>query len=458
MTEAAPPDLAARQDIAARLERLPLSRWHVTVRLVIGVVTFFEAFDQLLIAYTLPEITREWGLTSAGATSALTTGSVGMLLGALISGRLADRIGRVRVIAVCVAVTALGSVGMALCTSLAPFLVLRFVQGLAIGGEVPTAASYISELSGARRRGRFVLVYEVVFPAGLAVGALASAWIIPHWGWRALFALAAVPGVVAVLVQRRVPESPRWLAACGRTADAVRTLERIETEVRRSTGRDLPEPAPARPVTGGRTSTLGDLFTGRYRRRTAVLWTLWFVGYLANYGITSWLPTLYTRTYGMSTSASLWYSTAASVAGLVGCVLAAFTVDRFGRRVVLAVGLAATTAPMFVLAALGATSAPQLAVWSALAALFNFAVNISLYLYTPELYPTRSRALGCSMGGVLNRLGLITGPVLVGALHAATGDLSAVFLALGGITLVGTVVTALFAEETKGRTLEELSP
>ena len=113
---------------------------------------------------------------------------------------------------------------------------------------------------------------------------------------------------------------------------------------------------------------------------------------------------------------------------------------------------------MLVLAALGATSAPQLAVWSALAALFNFAVNITLYLYTPELYPTRSRALGCSMGGVLNRLGLITGPVLVGVLHSATGELSAVFLALGGIALVGTVVTALFAEETKGRTLEELSP
>lgn len=95
--------VTARDAIAARFERLPASRWHVTVRLVVGVVTFFEAFDQLLIAYALPELRQEWHLTDGDATSVLTVGSVGMLIGALLSGRLADRFGRVRVIAYCVA-------------------------------------------------------------------------------------------------------------------------------------------------------------------------------------------------------------------------------------------------------------------------------------------------------------------------------------------------------------------
>ncbi|WP_306317066.1 MULTISPECIES: MFS transporter [unclassified Streptomyces] len=461
MSTSVTPD-ATGQDIAARLERLPMSRWQITVRLAIGVVTFFEAFDQLLIAYTLPVITKEWDISAAGTTLTLTIGSIGMLLGAYVSGWAADRVGRVKVISICVALTALCSLLMAGCTSLLPFLVLRFVQGLAIGGEVPTAAAYISEISRAHRRGRFVLFYEIVFPAGLAAGALLAAWVIPHWGWRALYLFAAVPGLAAVLLQRRIPESPRWLASRGHHEKARAAMDFIEKQVRRATGRELPEPtvrealpaaAPA-PARG----TLRDLFTGRYRRRTLVIWTIWFVGYLANYGITSWLPTIYKGVYDMSLSSALWYSTMASVAGLVGCVLAALLVDRVGRRGIVVGGLGGTTAMLVVLAVLGAGAPWQLAVWSSLAAMFNFAVNISLYLYTPELYPTRARALGCSMGGVMNRLGLIVGPLLVGLVYGGGTQLSAVFLLLSVFTLAGAVVAGLFAEETTGRTLEEVSP
>ncbi|MER5389710.1 MFS transporter [Saccharopolyspora sp. NPDC002686] len=455
------PDHAVQQHIAARLERLPMSRWHISVRLIIGVVTFFEAFDQLLIAFSLPDITREWGLSTAGATTALTVGSIGMLLGALASGWLADRVGRVRMIMLCLVITALGNLGMALSPAFLPFLILRFVQGLAIGGEVPIAASYIAELSRAKRRGRFVLMYEVVFPAGLTVGSLMSAWIVPNWGWRALFLLAAVPGLAAFFLQRRVPESPRWLASRGRNAEALEVMEQIEGNVRRSTGQDLPDPAPVPSAVGAEstsTSSVRDLFTGRYRRRTLVVWTIWFVGYLANYGLTSWLPTLYKQVFHLPTGTALWYSTSASMAGLAGCILAALTIDRLGRRKVLAIGLGGTTVAMGFLAVLGANSAGQLALFSAFAAMFSFAANISLYLYTPELYPTRSRALGCSLGGVLNRLGIITGPILVAVVYAGGTELTPVFLLIGAITLVGTIVAAAFAEETKGRTLEELSP
>lgn len=460
MSVAARPDSSVQRDIAARLERLPMSRWHVTVRLIIGVVTFFEAFDQLLIAYTLPSISQEWGISAAGSTVTLTVGSVGMLVGALLAGRLADRIGRVRVITACVAITALSSLAMGLCTSLVPFLVFRFIQGLAIGGEVPTAASYISEISKAKHRGRFVLLYEIVFPAGLVLGSLASAWIIPHWGWRPLYLLAAVPGVAAVLLQWRIPESPRWLAARGQVDKAEAAMTYIETKVQRGTGKPLAEPVAVEATAESTDARRGlrDLFTGRYRRRTLVLWTIWFIGYLANYGIMSWLPSLYKEEFQLSIGTALWYSTAASLAGLVGCVIAAFTIDRLGRRGVIAFGLGGTSAALLILSALGADSPVQLVVWSALAATFNFGVNISLYLYTPELYPTRSRALGCSLGGVMNRLGLITGPILVALVYAGGTQLSAVFLMIGGITLVGAVVAGLFAEETTGRTLEEVSP
>ncbi|WP_030616998.1 MFS transporter [Streptomyces sclerotialus] len=503
---------AVRAGIAARFERLPLSRWHVTVRIVIGVVTFFEAFDQLLIAYAMPELRQEWHLTDGDATAVLTIGSLGMLIGALFSGRMADRIGRVKIIALCIGVSGLASLALAASPSPTPFMLLRFVQGLAIGGEVPVAATFISEITRSFKRGRFVLLYELVFPAGLTIGALAAAWIVPALGWRSMYVVAAVPGLLCILVQRTVPESPRWLADRGRLEEAAATMDLIETKVVAATGAPLP-PVGAGPEaalevragtgaeagvvmgpgsgTGGGSGTAGEapvevsslspappvsppvspptaaeaaaigvkgLFTGRYRRRTLVIGTLWFTGYFVNYGITSWLPTIYGKQYGLSLSDSLLYSTVTSVAGFLGCLLVALTVDRIGRRKVFVFFLGGAAALLIVLAALGARTPVQVLVWTSLAAVCFFGSNICLYLYTPELYPTRMRALGCSVGGALNRLGVILGPVLVGVIYAGGGHVPAVFVTLGGVALVGALAAAFFAEETTNRPLEEVSP
>ncbi|MGW0818762.1 MFS transporter [Streptomyces viridiviolaceus] len=463
MTTEAVPDSALRASIAARFERLPLSRWHVTVRLVVGAVTFFEAFDQLLIAYALPELRGEWHLSTSATTLLLTVGSVGMLVGALLSGRIADRVGRVRVIALCVAVSSVANLALALSPSLEVFMALRFVQGLAIGGEVPVAATFIAEITRSHRRGRFVLLYELVFPAGLTVGALAAAWLVPLLGWRWMYGLAALPGVLAFVVHRMVPESPRWLADRGRTAEAAAVMTRIETAVERATRAPLPpvpSPSPT-AVPGGPAdapaSGLRGLFSGRYRRRILVVGALWFTGYFVNYGITSWLPTIYQNRYDLPLSDALLYSTVTSCAGLLGCLVAALTVDRAGRRRVITGCLGGSAAVLVALACFGADTPLRVLAWTSLAAVFFFGSNICLYLYTPELFPTRMRALGSSVGGALNRLGVILGPIVVGAVYAG-GSIEAVFLTLGAVSLAGAVVAGVGAEETAGRRLEEVSP
>ncbi|WP_055569514.1 MFS transporter [Streptomyces atriruber] len=462
---------AARALIAARFERLPLCRWHVTVRLIVGAVTFFEAFDQLLIAYALPELRDEWHLSTSRATLLLTVGSIGMLVGALLSGRLADRIGRVKVIALCVAVSSAANLALAASPTPDVFMALRFVQGLAIGGEVPVAATFIAEITRSHRRGRFVLLYELVFPAGLTVGALVAAWVVPVLGWRWMYVLAALPGVLCVVVQRKVPESPRWLADHGRTDEAAAVMDGIEAEVERVTGKRLPpvgtipDPVPAEAVPGERhaesaeaaATGLRGLFTGRYRRRTLVIGVLWFTGYFVNYGITSWLPTIYQNRYDLSLSDALLYSTVTSCAGLLGCLVAALTVDRAGRRRVITGCLGGAAAMLLVLAFLGARTPLEVLAWTSLAAVFFFGSNICLYLYTPELFPTRMRALGSSVGGAMNRLGVILGPIVVGAVYAG-GSVTPVFVTLGAVAVVGAVVAALGAEETAGRRLEEVSP
>ncbi|MET7518996.1 MFS transporter [Streptomyces sp. NPDC005480] len=441
--------------IAARLERLPQSRWHVKVRFLIGAVTFFEAFDQLLAASALPVLIKDWHLSTGQATFAVTTGSVGMLLGALVAGWLGDRIGRVRTVALGVAVTALGSLAVAFSNGIELFSLFRFVQGLGIGGVVPVAATYINEIARSDKRGRFVLIYEMIFPAGLAAATLVAVWVVPNLGWRAMFVIGALPVLLAAALPRHVAESPRWLLSQGRTEEAERAIARIEEEVAAATGEPLPQPAAdlAEETSRGR---LRELFTGRYLRRTTVVSGLWFVAYYVNHGISTWLPSLYTKNFGLDLTTALVYTLLSNVTGLLGTLVVALVIDRVGRRPALVAALGGTTFTLATLALVGVTSGSQVAIFASCTTFFVYAINAGLYLYSPELYPTRNRAKGAAFGGLWNRLGVILGPITVGAIIGGGGSLTLVFAQLAGVAAVGAVI-ALFAVETKGKTLEELN-
>jgi putative MFS transporter len=348
------------------------------------------------------------------------------------------------------------SLAMAGASTLSVFLVLRFVQGFGLGAEVPVAATYIGEITKAKRRGRFVLMYELIFPAGLVAAALVAAWVVPHFGWRWLLALGAIP-LLLIPFLRRVPESPRWLAAHGRLDEADAATRRIEAEVAAEKGA-LPEPevGAVTSVRQGRARVI-ELFQGVYLRRTLMLATAWLTAYFVNYGIAAWLPTLYGRVFHLEVSTALRYSVATSLAGIVGCLVIALTIDKVGRRVAIAVGMIGSAASLFVLASTGATSASTVLVWSATSAVFIFSVNLALYVYTAELYPTRMRALGCSVGGAFGRLGIVVGPLVVGRLIERGFSIADIFAVMGAVAVVGAVTTAVFAIETRERVLEEIS-
>lgn len=452
------------RDICARLERLPGSGWQRKVLVLLGVATFFEGFDQLLVAYTMPLIKVEWRLAPFELGLVATTGSVGMLLGALLAGVLADRLGRIRVVVAAMLITALASLLLMISPSIELFAALRLVQGLGIGGEVPAAAVFVNELAGARARGRFVLLYELAFPAGLSSAALIASVVVPAFGWRALYLIGALPAVLALLVIREVPESPRWLASRGETERAERAMRTIEERAGASARRPRSEPElgtpssdppdPADPPQGR--IRVRDLFGERYRRRTSILAVLWFAGFLVNYGLTTWLPTIYTSLYHVPIRTALNYTLVSSVSGFLGCVAVALLVDRIGRRASIAAGLGGAGLPLLALAALGAGHSASVAAWSTLATFFIYASTICLYLYTPELYPTLGRGTGISFHGAVGRVGMIVGPVVVGSLMSAGAPPAAVFALLGalGVVAAGAV---LAGEETSGRTLEELN-
>lgn len=443
--------------ISARLERLPMSRWHIKARVAVGAVTFFDGFDQLMIAYSLPVLIPKWNLTPASVAWVIAIGGIGMLVGALGGGWLADRMGRLNVIIVSLALYAVMSLGMAFTDSLMLFLVFRFVQGIGLGAEVPVAATYIGEITKAHKRGRFVLLYEVIFPIGLVASAIVSAWVVPRFGYQILFALGAIP-ILLLPALFRLPESPRWLAARGRLDDADAAMRRIETEISGRHG-ELPEPRPITTTVAVDTSRgrFIEAFQGVYLRRTLMLAAIWGSAYFVNYGIASWLPTLYRTVFEVSVDTALHYSIFTTVAGLVGCLAVAFLIDNLGRRICITSSMVLCAALLFLLAGTGTGSAVTVLLWSAGAALFVFAVNMALYVYTAELYPTRMRAIGCAIGGAAGRLGIIVGPLVLGGILDAGGTLTLVFGLFGLVALVGAIVVGLFATETREKTLEEIS-
>ena len=217
--------------IAARLERLPISSWHIKMRVILGTATFFDAFDALAIAYALPALIPQFHLAPASIGTLIGIGYAGQAIGALFFGWLGDRIGRVRTAQITIAIFGLMSFVCASAQTYDQLFWYRFVQGFGLGGEVPIAAAYISEIARADKRGPFFLFYEAIFPLGLATVALAGAYIVPRFGWQWLFVIGGIPSLVTLAMQFTCPESPRWLASKGRMAEADAALNRIETEM-----------------------------------------------------------------------------------------------------------------------------------------------------------------------------------------------------------------------------------
>jgi MFS transporter, putative metabolite:H+ symporter len=443
------------QEIVARVERLPVSWWHVKTRIIVGVATFFDAFDALAIASVLPAIVPMWELTPPQIGVLISSGFLGQLLGALFFGWFAEKYGRMTGMIWSIGTFAVMSFVCGFAWNYESLLAFRLIQGFGLGGEVPIAAVYISELSRSDVRGRFVMLYELIFPVGIAAASVLGLWVIPTLGWRYMFIIGAIPAVLVLFLRRVLPESPRWLANAGRLKEAELAIVQIERETERATRHPLPAYRLGVAIAGKRAS-LSDLFGPLYLRRTLVVWLIWFTAYLVNYGLSIWMPTVFRTLFKLPLDIALRYGLITAAFGLLGAATAALIIDSVGRKPLFVVSFAGAAAALIMLSRIANPSAEQVLVFITISYVFVSAINLSVYLYTPELYPTRVRAVGVGAATAWLRLASMIGPTAVGFM--VTRGLNSVFLACGGLTLVTAIVTALFAIETKWRVLEEVSP
>lgn len=442
-------------DIVARLERVPQSRWHVQARLVVGAATLFDGVDTLAIAYALPVLTAAWHLSPQKAGVLISAGYVGQLMGGVLFGWLADRIGRVSTIRHTIAIYALLSLICALSWNYSSLLIFRLLQGLGLGGEVPVAAAYINEFAKAKTRGRFFLLYEQTYSAGRLVAALLGVWVVAHFGWRYLFLIGALPAVLVIFFRRSLPESPRWLASQGRMQEAGQAIREIELRAGGITGNGaLPNPVALAPTPASRMDWR-ELFRGVYRARTATTWMIWFAAFLLLNGLANWVPTLYTTVFRLPLQTALRYGLASSLAGFAGCVAVAFLIEWTGRRswYILAFSFAGTAC--ICLWFRNPLTAGAVLLLTSVTLFFANSIAMVVFLHTPEIYPTRMRAFATSTASAWLRVASILAPVFVG-FTVARSSLSTVFLVFGLAAWCAACV-ARFSVETKGRVLEEIA-
>lgn len=438
--------------LITRVESVPFSRWHVTARVIVGSATFFDAFCALSLAFALPSLVSAWRITPSQSGLLISSSYVGQFIGALLFSTLAEQFGRIRSAAAATALMSIMSIGCALAGNFPALLACRLIQGIGVGGEMPVAAAYISELSKAQGRGRFFMLYEMIFPVGLMATGQIGAWVVPAFGWQAIFWIGGIPALLVTYLLLRLPESPRWLISKGRLTEAERVIKQIEA----STTHRLTVVETARPSSQvERPTRWTESLSSAYRRRTLIVWVLWTTAFFVTNSLNNWLPTLYSTVYRLELRQSLRAASLTNIAQVAVLLICVFCIDRVGRKRWTVACFLMGSAGLFILGFAGAESVGRVMLLATLSYGVIGSINAVLYLYTPEIYPTRMRALGTGLATCWLRLASAVGPLIVGAVVSG-GATGPVFLMFAATALAGAwAATGMI--ETRARRLEEIA-
>ena len=412
---------------------------------IFGLVWMADAMQVLSIGFSAPSIAKTFGLSMPQALQTGTLFFVGMLIGAFVFGRLADRIGRRPVLMMAVVIDACFGVASAFAPDFTWLLALRFLTGIGVGGTLPVDYTMMAEFLPSDRRGRWLVLLEsfwavgTIFLAILALVAVNSG----NDAWRVIFFVTGIPALIGVALRFYVPESPMYLNRNGRSDEARKVLERVA----KTNGSTTPIPQLT-PEKASKKSIFA-LFSTGLRRRSVSLFVAWALISIAYYGVFVYLPVkLSAEGFGFMRGQEFLILLA--IVQLPGFALSAYGVEKWGRKPTL-VGFLLLSAVGCMLYSLG--NAPALVIGSTL--LMSFALLGTwgaLYAFTPEVYPTDLRASGMGMAGAVARFGGLFAPAIVAPVMATQFTLSLVMLA--AFLVIGAVAIMCVDLESRNRSLE----
>lgn len=437
--------------VLERLEALPLGRFHYKLLLVTGLGWLFDSMDTGLVAFILPVLAKEWGLAPGQMGLIGSIGLIGMALGAVVSGTIADRIGRKKVFTITVLLYSIASAFCALSWNYQSLLVFRFLVGFGLGGELPVAATLVSEYAPSRVRGRFIVLLESFWGLGWIAAACIAYFFIPLYGWRMAFLIGALPALYVCLIRMHMPESVRYLLAHGRVGEAWRIVVSLERQLHVPVAPFVSEKETV-PVVAK--ASFRELWKKPFASRTIMLWLVWFGINFSYYGIFMWLPSLVFQ-QGFTVVKTFEYVLIMTLAQLPGYYCAAWLVDKIGRKYTLSAFLLFSGVASYFFG--HASTAAALMMWGSVMSFFNLGAWGVLYTYTPEQYPTAIRALGSGWAAGFGRFGGMAAPMMVGALLARSFGFASVFYMFALVFAAVAVIVMSLGVESKQKDLESIS-
>lgn len=433
------------------VQELPF-KWKVqgTIFIIGGLGFMFDAWDVTLNGALIPLVAEQWGLDRPTAALLGTSNLVGMAVGAFLWGGIADRYGRKNAFSLTLLMFSLFTILGALSPNFGFFVAFRFLAGVGLGGCIPVDYALVGEFTPSKLRGRVLTAMDGWWPVGAALSFFVSGWVMATAdNWRLILAVMILPAFMVYLVRRSMPESPLFLAAKGRDAEARAVIDQL-VERTGADKRDYviePVQLPKAPRWWEQVASLW-----KYSWKiTATSWLLFMTILLVYYLALTWLPSILTEA-GMAQSTSFFATAVMALMGLVGVVIAALLVERVGRKWLLAISAPISGIVLIVVAQNLQVPATAIAWVLVFGVVVQVAIPV-LYAYVSELYPTELRASGFGWASTMSRFAAGFGPLLFAALWPVVG-LGWLFAGATVLVLLAVLVMSRFAPETRGMRLD----
>ncbi|AJE33881.1 hypothetical protein B842_10160 [Corynebacterium humireducens NBRC 106098 = DSM 45392] len=414
------------------------TRSTLTVTILLWIAVLLDGFDMVVIGAVLPSMIEDptWQVTAAEGTQIVTAGLIGMTIGALAIGTLTDKLGRRWVMIVSVLAFSLLTLGMGFAGSVWMLMLLRFLAGVGLGGCLPTAISMVTEFRGRARAGSSTTTVMTGYHVGAVLTALLAILMIEPFGWHSLFIIGAVPGIIlAPIMFFLLPESPQYLLAKGRIAEAEDIASRYGMELSDELDRSAAQAAQE----DKQRSSLASVLAPKYRRNSLAIWATSFMGLLLVYGLNTWLPQIM-RAADYDLGNSLGFLLVLNVGAVVGLIIAGKVSDVHSPRRTGLVWFLASA----VFLALMAIKLPLLGLYVVvfITGVFVFSSQNLVYAFVGENHPSNMRATAMGFSAGIGRLGAISGPMVGGLLISLGMAHPWGFFAYAAVGLAGAVIFA----------------
>ncbi|MET0707599.1 MAG: MFS transporter [Tardiphaga sp.] len=432
-----------------RLDRLPIGPFHYRIMTLIGIGMFFDGFD-IYLAGTVLGVTLKTGFSTLGENAIfISITFVGMMVGSFGTGFVGDRFGRRFSYQFNLLLFGVASLAAAFAPNMTILIICRFFMGIGLGAENVVGYSTMTEFVPAKSRGKWLGLMAVCVVTGLPAALLVASFVVPHFGWRAMFILGGIGALVVWYLRKNLPESPRWLEAVGRKEEAEALMQSIEREA--SQGQPLPAPALAPAVAPS--SNIATLFTQPLLSRMIVGSVCLITINTLLYGFVTWLPVFFIK-QGLSVATSFSYALLMALGAPVGSAIGALTADRWGRKPTI-IGSSLITVALGIIYPMISDPILLPAVGFLLTIPIYVLVALLFGIYIPELFPTEVRLRASGIVNTLGRGATIVTPFLVVMLFEARGVAGVMSLMIG-LLVVQIITVAGLGIETRHRRLEEL--